>query len=327
MPTASQTLAALTRSGARSGPKRDRAVLRKYADGPLADRALTVPAPALLAEHFVVPWLAEAGVEAFRPERGSAFLTRPIGSTSEPTARDQIALAADLRAALAALPEAPLRSRRPALADDPYSDVRLFAANGRERHVREYLADVLRVVRRDAPLWRAPRPEKAPRCPAKAPGEHAATHRALYRALEIEISLQWLARYIEKHAEPGQRIRTSELWTQAQEDFDGMKARAALTGSAFTAPGRNRFLKVAALVFGPARKVNGYSTHTAPTHPASTLAGIDELLDRVRERTEPAHTRAANLADRREAAAERIAAKEAKFAKEQREAPRSMTFG
>ncbi len=78
---------------------------------------------------------------------GVALLVRPKGSDAEPTPLNQVALAADLRAALVALPDLATVGR-------PYADSRRAASLGAAQ-MDAYLAAVVVRVRGIAFVWKA----------------------------------------------------------------------------------------------------------------------------------------------------------------------------
>lgn len=181
---------------------------------------------------LVGPWLAATGREPFRPRSGAALLTRPTGSTDEPTPANVLALADELRDVLATLPERPDAGR-------PYNDLRLLVTVADRRLAEEYVRAALQHARRLAPQWSPPRPEKpAPSGPSLTDAQRKRREREQYRR-GAEIAARWwledaLANgATQEVAEdepaliPGARIEAGDLWAQAEEgllDFDGIPA-------------------------------------------------------------------------------------------------------
>ncbi|MGW4154114.1 hypothetical protein ACWEDF_13285 [Micromonospora chersina] len=137
-----------------------------------------LPDPRELAEVWAAPVLA-ADAELFRAG-SAALLSRPRGSSSAPTALDWHAVADRLAAIL----RAPLPEHT---AGTLYEDLNHYALYGDPAGVRAYLVDVVRAVRRSAPLWVDPDPPpRRPRRTARTPEQRRADERQRARANRAE---------------------------------------------------------------------------------------------------------------------------------------------
>lgn len=143
--------------------------VRRKLDSDSFGVAVELPAPAVLAETFVLPSLREY-LDVFRT--GSALLTRPAGSDHPPAALNQLDVAADLARTLAALPER-------ADGGAPYRDLRLMADHAASAETTlAYSRDVVAAVRRKAPVWRPPAVARpANRTPTMSGAERVRVHR------------------------------------------------------------------------------------------------------------------------------------------------------
>jgi hypothetical protein len=213
MPSYSDALAAL-RDGRLYKRRDEKAVTFKLdADG--LGVSIELPGPRIMAETFALPWLRDR-FDVYRS--GVALLVRAKGSDAEPTPLNQVVLAADLRAALGALPDRP--------AGRPYEDSRRAASLGAAQ-MDAYLAAVVVLVRRLASEWK-PRTDRP--MTVAAPALTAAERKAAQRKRDHdaeEASARWFVELLLDPENvdapaPGTRIAAADLHAQAVASLEGL---------------------------------------------------------------------------------------------------------
>jgi len=209
---------------------------------------LEIPGPRVLAQVYGVPWLL-ARVDAYRS--GQALLTRPLGSTHEPSPVNQADLSDRLLQALNTLPEQSTAGR-------PYNDLRRFLREATPARRNAYLAETVTQLRRLLPLWR-PATSRAPRGPAKSPAERSATHRERAKADELASAREWLENYLsdpDDRPSPGARVIAHDLYEECADTLetfiDGDEERE--DGGAYRVPRQRIFYAVADELLGPRRR-------------------------------------------------------------------------
>lgn len=281
MPIHSANLAAL-RDG-RFYKRRDEQPVKFKLDADGSGVSIELPGPRIMAEKFVLPWLRER-FDVYRS--GAALLVRPKGADAEPAPLNQLALAADLRAALAALPDLPTAGR-------PYEDSRK-AAEGGTAKMDAYLATVVVVVRRIASVWKAPA-AVVDAAPALTVAERKAAQRERERATEEASAREWLEGYLDSPDEPptpGDRVNAAELYDSAVEvigDYveDG---ETRDDGGTYRVPRRRVFFAVADELFGASRKRGAhgsalvYTILDPATRQETTMNLADAVIERVIEK-------------------------------------------
>jgi hypothetical protein len=235
-----------------------------------------IPGPRLLASAFALPWLVER-FDVYRD--GAALSLRAKGSTGAPTSVDQLALAEELRATLAALPERSDAGR-------PYRDLRVFAAHALPGTVTNYLRDTVTAVRRLAPAWRPPQPPRPPRGPALTPAERKAAQRDRDRASEIASARWWLESLLDEADDDlavGERITAAALYELASDTLGDLADDAEPLdandpdGPIARVPGPRVFYAVADDLLGTRRRgAHGAQTYVVP--PAFNIARVRYLL-------------------------------------------------
>lgn len=179
---------------------------------------LEAPGPRVVAAVLALPWLTARGQEVLRPRSGPALLVRCVGTDDEPQPLDLHALAADLGAVLAALPDRPDAGR-------PYRDARDLARHAEPATRDAYLLDVVRYLRRlpDVRTWTPPRAD-APATeqpPATSPAQRKAAQRAREKSAEEDTARVWLRHYLTGWGEPdevpapGSRVPAPTLYSDA----------------------------------------------------------------------------------------------------------------
>ncbi|WP_324649871.1 hypothetical protein [Georgenia sp. H159] len=274
MPTYLDKLAALRDGGRlRHTTHRDERPFRRKLDSDGSGRSIEAPGTRTLARVFVLPWLTDTGREPFRARSSVALLTRPTGSSEEPTAANVLTLADELREVLAALPERPDAGR-------PYNDVRFLVTVADRRTAEEYTRAAIQHARRLAPHWSSPRPEKpVPSGPTLTDAERVRAYRARIRR-EGETSARRfiqaaLARGRDDDHDPedlvlrrGARIAAAELWATAESEFLFIDGDVEDDGHVWRLPGRTTFYAVADEMLGARRRVNGTRVYVIPELPA-----------------------------------------------------------
>lgn len=258
MPTPADALAALRDGGRWTSDRHSRSVLIRLDSGITVE----VPGPRVLAVTFVGPWLAERGLETFRPRTGSALLMRRAGSTAKPEPADLKGLRRALAGDLAALPARPDSGR-------PYKDLAPFVTYATPARVEGYLDDALAIARRNAPVWRTPSPARpAPRTPPLSAAERLRQYRSEVRARADETGREWLETVLgDGDLLPGERITAADLWARAHEDFLDFDGATDDDGNLARTPGRSRFYTLADEILGPRRTVRGVRVYLIPTRP------------------------------------------------------------
>ncbi|RBQ03896.1 hypothetical protein DQE82_29620 [Micromonospora sp. LHW51205] len=229
----------------------------------------------MLARTWALPTLAaDRDVLA----KGAALLYRPRGAMTDPTPVDALAVAAELRDLLAALPER-------ADAGRPYADARLFALYGPADAVRAYLREAVAAVRVAAPRYRAP---AGPRPAAMTAAERKRRSRTARRAAEVTSARCFLRDWLDA-VEPGDRVAAADLYAEAVDEIGQWTEDAAANPDAYArdverdglpetpaVPGVKTFYVTADEVIAPrTRTATGYAYVVPET------AVVDELLDRV----------------------------------------------
>lgn len=230
--------------------------LRLDSDG--CGLSIEVPGPRVLATTLVLPWLASRGIEGFRSRTGTALLTRPVGSTADPSPVDIVALRRDLTTTLRALPERPDAGR-------PYNDLRLLVRMGSPAKVDTFLTEAVASARRLAPTWTVTRPAR-PHCEPIAEPARVRQYRARVRTDRDTTGREWLESAL-THGDliPGERIAAGELWARARDDFLDLDGATDDEGNPARVPGRSRFYALADAVLGPRRIIRGSRYYVIPT--------------------------------------------------------------
>jgi hypothetical protein len=170
---------------------------------------LELPAPKVLARAFVLPFFAASGIESYRNSGG--ILRRLAGSPADPLPVPLAVLADEVRAAVSLLPARPGASR-------PYSDLRIFVADGTAPAVSDYLTRAVRAARPLLPAWRPAR-SSVDRPPAKTPSERQRDCRTRRRDAALETAEKAVQLWI-ADAAPGTVISAPLLFEECQEVID-----------------------------------------------------------------------------------------------------------
>lgn len=277
MPEYSDNLAALRDGRFYRRPDERPVTFKLDADG--SGVSIELPGPRIMAETFALPWLRER-FDVYRS--GSALLVRPKGADDEPAPLNQLALAVDLRAVLAALPDLPTAGR-------PFEDSRKAAESGGAR-MDAYLASVVVLVRRIASVWKAPA-AVVDVAPALTPAARKAAQRDRDRAAETASAREWLEGYLAADNEPpapGDRVNAAELYDDAAEVIGDYVeyGETREDGGTYRVPRRRVFFAVADELFGASRKRGAQGSALAYTilDPSTRQEITMNLADAVIER-------------------------------------------
>lgn len=264
---------------------------------------LEVPGPRVLADVLALPWLTDRGLEVLRPRSGPAVLARPVSTDEEPRPLDLHALAAELGAVLAALPDRPDAGR-------PYRDARDLARHAEPATQDAYLLDVVRHLRRLPAVrtWTPLRPDgpTVERPPVSTPAQRKAAQRARDKSAETDTARAWLRHYLTGWGDPdgvpapGSRVPASGLYSDAaawagdvldeysseEDTSEGSEWAAYAEKEGYPlrprVPGRTRFYTTADDVLGARRTIRGTPHYVIPKEPDMDLLA-ERVIDRAAE--------------------------------------------
>ena len=278
-PDPTAALAALSDSRAYTN-KPDRPIVLKLEDS----RTLQIPGPRLLAAVFARPWLAQR-YDAAR-DGGSTLALSAIPGNS-PTTLDRVALARDVRQAIADLPD-------DRTAERPYRDLCAFVDAATPGTVADYFRQVMAYVHRDLPRWHRPAaPRQARTESTRTPTEQKADYRARMLAAEVASARWWLEGYIDPEndeaPEHGARLGAPDLYALARDVIEEMADDGEAIDDApdvlFRVPGPRTFYAVADMRLGARRRSHGVAYYTIPTpHPTKKESAVN-LAEAVLART------------------------------------------
>jgi hypothetical protein len=280
MKTPEDALAAVRDARAASSARDPRRNIQRRLDDDGLGLTVEYPSPLVLAEVFALPRLRQS-LDVFRS--GAVILTRPVGSTEEPSPVNQLDLASDLHEALRGLPDRPDARR-------PYGDLQQLVRSARRGTVEEYLRATIAAFRRKdvaLPVWSPPaKPLDADRGPVLTPAESKAAQRARKLDAEQRSARWWLASYVDEIAVPGNRIAPADLYSLAVEalsDFedDGEQLDEDDDESPLLrVPGPRTFYAEATLILGARGRSHGANFYTIPepkTQQEETPMDLDRL--------------------------------------------------
>ncbi len=280
MKTPEDALAAVRDARAASSARDPRRNVQRRLDDDGLGLTVEYPSPLVLTEVFALPRLRQS-FDVFRS--GAVILTRPAGSTEEPSPVNQLELASDLHEALRVLPVRPDARR-------PYGDLLHFVRSARRESVEEYLRATIAAFRHKdiaLPVWSPPvKASDVDRGPALTPADSKAAQRARKLDKEQRSARWWLASYLDEIAVPRDRIAPADLYSLAVEalsDFedDGERLDEDDDESPLLrVPGPRTFYAEATTILGARGRSHGANFYTIPepkTQQEETQMDLDRL--------------------------------------------------